>query len=56
MRCFYIVNDNIDLSIRDMIDQWIEENEEDILEILNIQIDKSEDLEKAIIFYIERNN
>lgn len=53
MKHMYIV-DMDGSSLRDKVDQWISENEEDILEMVDIEYTQEGTIYFAIVTYIER--
>ncbi|NLK44787.1 MAG: hypothetical protein GX300_10390 [Tissierellia bacterium] len=55
MKHMYIVDYGTGSSIKDKVDIWIGENEENILEIIDIEYTQEGDIYFAIVTYLERD-
>lgn len=54
MKFMYIVAEGKEDTIKDKVDHWIGENEENILEIVDIEYNQEGDIYFAIVSYFER--
>lgn len=54
MKFMYIVSEGEGDTIRDKVDRWIGENEENILEIVGIEYNQKGTIYFAIVSYFER--
>lgn len=54
MKYMYIVDYQDGSTLREKVNEWIEENEENILEIIDIEYNQEGNLYFAIVSYLER--